>query len=42
VIATETPEQIQQTISAIEQQTGLTVYNMPKNKEYFVNLKLEA
>lgn len=42
VLATETPEQIQQTISAIEQRTGLTVYNMPKNKEYFVNLKLEA
>ena len=42
VIATETPEQIQQTISAIEQQTGLTVYNMPKINEYFVNLKLEA
>lgn len=42
VIATETPEQIRQTINAIEQQTGLTVYNMPKNKEYFVNLKLEA
>ncbi|MCF7965489.1 AsnC family transcriptional regulator [Methylobacter sp. Wu8] len=42
VIATETPEQIRQTVSAIEQQTGLTVYNMPKNKEYFVNLKLEA
>ncbi|MGZ5018199.1 MAG: Lrp/AsnC family transcriptional regulator [Methylobacter sp.] len=42
VIATETPEQIQQTISAIEQATGLTVYNMPKIKEYFVNLKLEA
>ncbi len=42
VIATETPGQIQQTINAIEQQTGLTVYNMPKKKEYFVNLKLEA
>ena len=42
VIATETPEQIQQTISAIEQQTGLTVYNMPKINEYFVGLKLEA
>jgi DNA-binding Lrp family transcriptional regulator len=42
VIATETPEQIHQTIRAIEQQTGLSVYNMPKNKEYFVNLKLEA
>jgi siroheme decarboxylase len=42
VIATETPEQIQQTILAIEQQTGLTVYNMPKINEYFVGLKLEA
>ena len=42
VIATETPEQIQQTITAIEQQTGLTVYNMPKINEYFVGLKLEA
>ncbi|CAA9891126.1 Protein NirG [Candidatus Methylobacter favarea] len=42
VLATETPGQILQTITAIEQQTGLTVYNMPKIKEYFVNLKLEA
>jgi len=42
VIATETPEQIQQTITAIEQQTGLKVYNMPKINEYFVGLKLEA
>jgi DNA-binding Lrp family transcriptional regulator len=42
VIATQVPEQILQTISAIEQKTGLTVYNMPKINEYFVNLKLEA
>jgi DNA-binding Lrp family transcriptional regulator len=42
VLATETPEQILQTITDIEQQTGLTVYNMPKIKEYFVHLKLEA
>lgn len=42
VIATETPEQIRQTLAAIEQQTGLTVYNMPKINEYFVGLKLEA
>ncbi|MFI3185287.1 MAG: AsnC family transcriptional regulator [Methylococcaceae bacterium] len=42
VLATETPEQIQKTISAIEQKTGLTVHNMPKITEYFVNLKLEA
>ena len=42
VIATETPEQIKQTLNAIEQQTGLAVYNMPKINEYFVGLKLEA
>ena len=42
VLATETPEQQQRTINAIEQQTGLVVYNMPKLKEYFVNLRLEA
>jgi DNA-binding Lrp family transcriptional regulator len=42
VIATETPEQIQHTIAAIEKQSGLRVYNMPKIKEYFVGLKLEA
>lgn len=42
VIATQTPGQIRKTIDAIERLTGLTVYNMPKNKEYFVNLKLEA
>ena len=42
IIATETPEQIEQTINLIEQQTGLTVYNMPKINEYFVGLKLEA
>lgn len=42
VLATETPQQIQQVIGAIEAQTGLTVYNMPKQREYFVNLQLEA
>ena len=42
VIATEAPGQIQDVITAIEQQTGLAVYNMPKINEYFVGLKLEA
>jgi DNA-binding Lrp family transcriptional regulator len=42
VIATETPEQIRRTITLIEQETGLMVYNMPKIKEYFVGLKLET
>lgn len=42
VLATETLEQQQSAIQTIESQTGLTVVNMPKIKEYFVGLKLEA
>jgi DNA-binding Lrp family transcriptional regulator len=42
VLATETSEQLQQSLANIEHQTGLTVYNMPKITEYFVGLKLEA
>ena len=42
VIATESPEQIQQVISEIEQKTGIRVYNMPKKHEFFLNLKFEV
>jgi DNA-binding Lrp family transcriptional regulator len=42
IIATETPERIREVIQSIEQKTGLSVYNMPKLNEYFVQLKLEA
>ncbi len=42
VLATETPEQVDVVIAAIQAQTGLKVYNMPKQREYFVNLKLDA
>lgn len=42
VLATERPEQVQSVITKIEQQTGLTVYNMPKIREYYVGLQLEA
>ncbi len=42
VVATETPEQLTQTLEKIEQQTNLPVFNMPKINEYFVGLKLEA
>ena len=42
VIATDTPTAIQNVIHSIEKQTGLQVYNMPKRKEFFVQLKLEA
>ena len=42
VIATEQPEQVAVVIDGIERQTGLKVYNMPKIREYYVGLQLEA
>jgi DNA-binding Lrp family transcriptional regulator len=42
VIATDVPDRLPEVIIEIEQQTGLSVYNMPKINEYFVGLKLEA
>ncbi len=42
VLATETPERIGETISEIEQITGYPVYNMPKQKEFFIGLRFEA
>jgi siroheme decarboxylase len=38
VLATETPEQIQQTCDLITHESGIKVYNMPKLKEFFVGL----
>lgn len=42
VIATETPAEIAGVIDTIEQQTGCCVFNFPKSREYFVELKLKA
>ncbi|HEY0844537.1 MAG TPA: AsnC family transcriptional regulator [Noviherbaspirillum sp.] len=42
VIATETPEEIDRVIEKIEQDTGCKVYNFPKSREFFVELKLQA
>jgi DNA-binding Lrp family transcriptional regulator len=42
VIATEKPGQIDDVIQKIEQETGLEVYNFPKEKEFFIGLRLEA
>lgn len=42
VIATETPAEIASVINAIERQTGCQVFNFPKSREYFVELKLKA
>ena len=40
VLATESPEDIDITLSEIEQITGLKVYNFPKQKEFYVGLWL--
>jgi DNA-binding Lrp family transcriptional regulator len=42
VLATETPEGQQETITRIEHETGYPVFNMPKIREYFVELKLHV
>ena len=42
VLATETPERIDQVIAAIERDTGYKVHNLPKQEEFFVGLRFEA
>ncbi|MBY0576006.1 MAG: Lrp/AsnC family transcriptional regulator [Gallionellaceae bacterium] len=42
VLATETPEEIDNVIGRIECDTGCEVFNFPKSREYFVELKFEA
>jgi len=41
VIATEKLSEINETIERIEAQTGLQVYNFPKQKEYFIGLRFD-
>jgi DNA-binding Lrp family transcriptional regulator len=42
VLATETPQKIDEINSDIEHRTGLKVFNMPKLDEYYIGLKLTA
>lgn len=42
VVAAETPEAAQQALERIEDQTGLDVLAFPKEREYAVELKLDA
>ncbi len=42
VLATETPAGIPAAIAQIEAATGLKVHAFPKEREYFVEMKLEA
>ena len=39
VLATETPERIEQVIGEIEKAAGYRVYNMPKLEEFYVGLR---
>jgi len=39
VLATETPERIDEVIGVIERATGYKVYNMPKLEEFYVGLR---
>lgn len=40
VLATETPVELVQVLSSIEQTTGLAVYNFPKQQEFYIGLWL--
>lgn len=42
VLATETSQQLDETIHQIEHCTGLEVYNFPKQAEYYVGLNLQV
>ncbi len=41
VVSTETPQEIDDVITMIKKETGLKVYNCPKESEYFIGLRLE-
>lgn len=40
--AAESPERVEAAFRRIEEATGLTVYRFPKEREFFVELKLQA
>lgn len=42
VIAAETPDAIGEVIARIEAETGLTVYDFPKEEEFFIGLKVDV
>ena len=42
VVASESPEQYRHVIAGIERETGCRVFEMPKQQEYFLDLRLQA
>lgn len=41
VLATETPERIDEVLAEITRRTGYPVYNMPKLEEFYIGLRFE-
>lgn len=42
VLGTETPDALERAVDTIEDETGLPVLSMPKEREYFIGLRLRA
>ena len=42
VLATETPQALDETLERIEQVTGLPVFNLPKEQEFYVGLHFQV
>jgi DNA-binding Lrp family transcriptional regulator len=42
VLATESAEELQRTIADIERETGLEVFNLPKQEEFYVGLHFQV
>jgi len=42
VVACEDPAEIAQVLADIAEETGLAVYNFPKEEEFFIGLRVEA
>jgi DNA-binding Lrp family transcriptional regulator len=42
VLATETPDQLAVTLQKIEQLTGIAVFNLPKQEEFYVGLHFQV
>ena len=42
VLATESAEELEQTIRDIERETGLEVFNLPKQEEFYVGLHFQV
>ncbi len=40
VISAEAPNRVDEVMDAIREETGLEVYNMPKEREYYIGLRL--